>query len=36
MLDYSIFFWKQVPKEKIGFDFYNKVEVGKVYLDPEK
>ncbi|MEB6480094.1 hypothetical protein [Acinetobacter vivianii] len=36
ILDYSKFFWRQVPKEKIGFYSYNKVEVGKVYLDPEK
>ncbi|MCH7394334.1 hypothetical protein MMP66_08590 [Acinetobacter dispersus] len=36
ILDYSKFYWRQVPKEKIGFDSYNKVEVGKVYLDPEK
>ena len=36
ILDYSKFFLEQVPKEKIGFDSYNKVEVGKVYLDPEK
>lgn len=36
ILDYSKFFLEQVPEEKIGFDSYNKIEIGKVYLDPEK
>ncbi|ARG36929.1 MULTISPECIES: hypothetical protein [Acinetobacter] len=34
-LDYSEKFNEQVPEEKANFEHYKKIDLGKVYLDPE-
>ncbi|WP_155518580.1 hypothetical protein [Acinetobacter nosocomialis] len=34
-LDYSGKFNEQVPEEKANFEHYKKIDLGKVYLDPE-
>ena len=36
ILDYSNFYGKQVPEERSGYSYFNKIDVGIIYLDPEK
>ncbi|MEN8282356.1 hypothetical protein [Acinetobacter gerneri] len=35
-IDYSEFIWKQVPDESRGYSHFKKINVGIIYLDPEK
>ncbi|MDQ9010371.1 hypothetical protein RFI36_12300 [Acinetobacter gerneri] len=34
--DYAPFYWKQVPEEKANFEHHNKINLGIIYLNPEK
>ncbi|MCH4244818.1 MAG: hypothetical protein LKF90_11505 [Acinetobacter gerneri] len=36
ILDYAPFIWKQVPERQSGFSYYKKINLGIIYLDPEK
>ncbi|MEX8154456.1 hypothetical protein [Acinetobacter baumannii] len=35
IIDYSEAYNQQVPEEKANFEYYKKIDLGKVYLDPE-
>ena len=36
ILDYSQFSWKQIPSESRGYSHFKKINIGIIYLDPEK
>lgn len=36
IFDYSNFSWKQIPSESRGYSHFKKIDLGIIYLDPEK